>query len=70
MTKCVCCENEGRLPSAPGLPAGMVDGSVVEKMCDQCVDAAFLSGGARPHPHPFFPFGRPAEPDVEGRCRG
>ena len=49
---CICCTNRGALPSIPGLPQA-VPGDVVVQMCDECVDAAFLSGGTRPHPHPI-----------------
>ena len=28
-----------------------VPGGVVQQMCDECVIAAFLSGGRKPHPH-------------------
>ena len=51
--ECVCCENFGELPHLPGLPQAVLPG-VVERMCDECIDAAFLSGGTRPHPHPFI----------------
>lgn len=52
-TKCICCDNFGELPHLPGLPQAVLPGTV-EKMCDECVDAAFLSDGTRPHPHPFI----------------
>lgn len=52
MSDCICCQNEGRLPHLPGLPAA-VPGDVVAKMCDPCVGAAFLGEGT--HPHPFQP---------------
>lgn len=52
--KCVCCENFGELPHLPGMPEAVVSGEIVKQMCDECIDAAFLSGGTRPHPHPFI----------------
>lgn len=51
---CVCCKNFGELPHLPGV-AQAVDGETVKQMCNECIDAAFLSGGTRPHPHPFIP---------------
>lgn len=47
---------------AVGQPDGSIDlhyveqptavpGEVVQQMCDECVIAAFLSGGTQPHPH-------------------
>lgn len=50
---CLCCTNFGELPHLPGLPQAVLP-EVVEQMCDECIDAAFLSSGARPHPHPFI----------------
>lgn len=57
---CVCCENFGELPHLPGLPQA-VDGGVVQQMCDECIEAAFLSDGKRPHPHPFIHAPQPSE---------
>ena len=53
VASCPCCQDFGELPHLPGLPQA-VDGEVVKQMCDECIDAAFLSGGTRPHPHPFI----------------
>lgn len=50
---CVCCQNFGELPHLPGVPQA-VTSDVVERMCDECIDAAFLSSGTRPHPHAFI----------------
>jgi hypothetical protein len=47
---CPCCAGRGRLPHLPGMPHA-VPGDVVARMCLECVDAAFLSDGRRPHPH-------------------
>ena len=47
---CPCCAELGYLPHLPGQP-GLVDNGVVLRMCDPCIDAAFLGGG--PHPHPM-----------------
>lgn len=55
---CVCCQNFGELPH----PAGdltFVPLEVVVQMCDECIDAAFLGGGQRLHPHPFIHATRP-----------
>ena len=60
---CPCCKNFGELPHQPGTPQ-MVDGEVVKTMCDECIDAAFLSGGTRPHPHPFI---HAADVEIEGQ---
>lgn len=62
---CICCRNLGVLPdtgtrqvydAAAGemrdvAPGALVAGEVVLQMCDDCVVAAFLSGGAVRHPH-------------------
>lgn len=50
---CVCCKNFGELPHLLGV-AQAVPGEIVKQMCDECIDAAFLSDGTRPHPHPFI----------------
>lgn len=51
---CVCCKNFGELPHVAGASVAMVPGEIVKQMCDECIDAAFLSDGTRPHPHPFI----------------
>lgn len=61
-TGCPCCENFGELPHLPGLPQA-VDGEVVKRMCDECIDAAFLSNGTRSHPHPFIHAAQPTVQD-------
>lgn len=62
---CICCHNLGVLPDTGTRqvydamagemrdvpPGALVAGEVVLQMCDECVIAAFLSGGAQPHPH-------------------
>ena len=62
---CICCRNLGVLPDTGTrevynavtgtietvAPGQTVAGEVVLQMCDQCVMAAFLSGGRESHPH-------------------
>jgi len=60
---CPCCKNFGELSHLPGVTAA-VPGDVVQQMCDACIDAAFLSGGTRPHPHPFI---YPADDEIGRR---
>lgn len=58
MNDCICCANKGALPHVPGHPE-LVLPDAVQRMCDECIDAAFLGGGE--HPHQFEPFGAVSE---------
>jgi len=48
-TDCPCCRARGVLPHMPGRPEFVLP-DVVGRMCDPCIDAAFLGGQRHPHP--------------------
>jgi hypothetical protein len=48
---CICCRNNGVLPTASGIP-GVVDKDTILGCCEECIAALFFGGT---HPHPSNP---------------